>query len=340
MGNWHFFKQDNSDSGATWSLEQERQHNAANEITDITETTGPEWITPAYDARGNMVTMPKPDSPASAMNCVYDAWNRMVQAKEANGTIIVTYCYDGTGRRIRKLLGADPENPTATYDFYHNPAWQILENRKNGSANPLEQFVWSPRYVHSPVLRWRDTDGNGSLDETLYYTNDANFNVTALVGTDGAVVERYTYDPYGKVTLRGPDWGEISWPESKQNDILFTGHRLDAETGLYYTPFRYYHPMVGRWISRDPIEYMMYDLNLCEYGKSSPGNQVDEFGLTVKKYIDCDADEQAVISAADKVVSARLNKVVPEFEGWDLMKVLKEFVENNPKRRRNFNKHS
>jgi len=32
-----------------------------------------------------------------------------------------------------------------------------------------------------------------------YYTNDANFNVTALVGTDGDVAERVAYDPYGKV---------------------------------------------------------------------------------------------------------------------------------------------
>ena len=33
------------------NLIQTRTHNEANEITDITETTGPAWITPDYDAQ-------------------------------------------------------------------------------------------------------------------------------------------------------------------------------------------------------------------------------------------------------------------------------------------------
>jgi hypothetical protein len=204
VGNWPTFKEG---TGSAWTLEQTRTNNTVNEITGI---TGGDWIVPAYDARGNMTSGPKPNSPASAMTCVYDAWNRMVQAKNSDGSIIATYRYDGTGRRIRKLVGADPENPTATYDYYHNPAWQVLETRKNGSANPYEQFVWSLRYVHAPVLRWFDPDTAGQNVQTHYYCNDANFNVTALVGTDGAVVERYTYDPYGKVTFRASDWSERS----------------------------------------------------------------------------------------------------------------------------------
>lgn len=45
------------------------------------------------------------------------------------------------------------------------------------------------------------------LDERLYYLQDANFNTTALVqGTPehadlGKTVERYLYDPYGRVTV-------------------------------------------------------------------------------------------------------------------------------------------
>jgi len=35
----------------THNLIQTRTHNKANEITDITETTGPAWITPDYDAQ-------------------------------------------------------------------------------------------------------------------------------------------------------------------------------------------------------------------------------------------------------------------------------------------------
>jgi len=51
--------------------------------------------------------------------------------------------------------------------------------------------VWdpgAPGYVDAPVLRDRDSDDDGTLDETVYYTTDANMNVTALVerrGTEG-----------------------------------------------------------------------------------------------------------------------------------------------------------
>jgi len=38
-----------------------------------------------------------------------------------------------------------------------------VEVRKDGSENPLEQYVWSPRYMHSPVLRWRDGNTDGTL---------------------------------------------------------------------------------------------------------------------------------------------------------------------------------
>lgn len=53
--------------------------------------------------------------------------------------------------------------------------------RKNGSANPLEQRVWGQRYIDAPVLRWHDSNSDGTVDDTLYACNDANMNVTALV---------------------------------------------------------------------------------------------------------------------------------------------------------------
>ena len=252
---------------------QTRTANKANEILSTTEAEGQtQWATPEYDARGNMITMPKPDSPASAMKCVYDAWNRMVQAKNADGSIIATYRYDGLTRRIRKIVAGSLE---VTYDYYHNPARQILETRKNGSTNPYEQYVWGLRYVHSPVLRWRDENTDGQDIETLHYTNDANFNVTALVDTSGNVVERYTYEPYGKVTFRAADW-TVRQSSAYGNEILYTGHRLDTETGLYYGGWRYYHPTLGCWISRDPA---LEGLSSYEYAGSAPPVFVDGYGL-------------------------------------------------------------
>jgi YD repeat-containing protein len=66
--------------------------------------------------------------------------------------------------------------------------------------------VWGLRYVDELVLRDRDTDANGSLDERLYAMQDANYNVTGIVDTSGAVVERYTYTPYGVRTVLTANW--------------------------------------------------------------------------------------------------------------------------------------
>jgi len=138
-----------------------------------------------------------------------------------------------------------------------------------------------------PVLRRRDTGGDPDLDETLYYCNDANMNVTALVSTSGTVVERYLYDPYGKATtLHGvrdstgtatTEWNMRS-SNTFQNAILYCGYFFDDETGLYHVRHRSYHPTLGRWISRDPAGYTS-GMERQEYVSSNPVAHGDASGL-------------------------------------------------------------
>jgi len=179
---------------------------------------------------------------------------------------------DGLGRRVKKHLSADADDDFDSFEhLYYNAGWQLLETRETASENgapdvadPQYQFVWSPRYIDAPVLRDRDADDDSEtgdlgvtdsgLEERLYYTNDANMNVTALVGTDGTVVERYVYDPYGRVTTYDDDWSdEVTWANSKQNPIRYCGYYFDNETGLYHVRHRMYHATLGRWLQRDPI---------------------------------------------------------------------------------------
>jgi len=155
--------------------------------------------------------------------------------------------------------------------------------RKGEDTDPLEQYVWSPRYVHAPIVRWRDGNTDGDLedegDSTLYYCTDANFNVTALVNTSGTVVERYLYDPYGKVTVCDGSWTPREGNASAySNEVLFTGHRLDPESGLYYTLWRHYHPTLGDWTGRDPKGYVD-GMGLYVYCGNSPVTQKEPDGL-------------------------------------------------------------
>ena len=136
------------------------------------------------------------------------------------------------------------------------------ENDPPESENPEVQYVWSRRYVDAPVLRDRDADADSEtgdlgvtdsgLDQRLYYTTDANMNVTALLDTGGDAVERYLYDPYGNVTVLDADFSADAEGKSDYaNAILYCGYYLDWETGLYHVRWRVQHPRLGHTSSAE-----------------------------------------------------------------------------------------
>ena len=123
-----------------------------------------------------------------------------------------TYTYDGLGRRITESQTIS--GVTTTTDLYYSNQWQVLEEDTvtSGSttSEPL-QYVWSPVYVNAMVLRDQYTITNGvvSAPVRLYVEQDANWNVTALVGYNSTtrqwgVVERFAYTPFGQVTMLNP----------------------------------------------------------------------------------------------------------------------------------------
>ena len=136
-----------------------------------------------------------------------------------------------------------------------------------------------------PVLRDRDPGAGGDLgksgsglDQRLYYTTDANMNVPALLDTAGDAVERYSCDPYGRVTVYSDDWSTtVDWDDSKKNPVRYCGYFFDNETGLYCVRYRYYVPLLGRWLQRDRIGYAD-GMGLYEYVRSMPCNATDAYG--------------------------------------------------------------
>ena len=115
-------------------------------------------------------------------------------------------------------------------------------------------------------------------DDRRYYLTDANFNVTTLTDTAGAACERYQYSPYGRVTIYDATWTNTRSTSTHNTRHLYTGRRLDAETGLYYYRNRYYGATLGTFLSRDPIGYYG-GINLFEYVGSGSTNRTDPSGL-------------------------------------------------------------
>ena len=75
-----------------------------------------------------------------------------------------------------------------------------------------------------------------------YIHTDALGTPIAVTDANRVVIERSEYEPYGKLLNRpltdGPG---------------FTGHVQDAATGMTYMQQRYYDPMIGRFLSVDPV---------------------------------------------------------------------------------------
>ena len=118
------------------------------------------------------------------------------------------------------------------------------------------QYVWSPRYVDAPIVRFHDGNGDGDYvdagDNIRYYTDDANYNVTATIdAATGDVVERYVYTAYGNATVYDDDWANPTAPAT--DGPLYCGYFLDAKTSLYQVRNRYYDSSVSSFISRDPL---------------------------------------------------------------------------------------
>ena len=129
------------------------------------------------------------------------------------------------------------------------------------------------------MLRDRDTDGNGSLDERLYAMQDANWNVTGIANDGASVGERYLYAPYGNVTIYDATWSTKHTVSVYSNTVLYAGREVDLETRFYDYRVRYYYTELGRFAARDPIVYGARAPNLYEYVSSQPHNAVDPGGL-------------------------------------------------------------
>ena len=116
----------------------------------------------------------------------------------------------------------------------------------------------------------------------FYHTDPAG---TPLVMTDERrnVVWRAEYKPFGE---------EFEVTPEPENNKMFVGKEMDKETGLYYFDARYMEPMIGRFISPDPVGAVdqwdgkvngkvilnLQRLNYYSYALNNPNRYIDPDG--------------------------------------------------------------
>ncbi len=107
-----------------------------------------------------------------------------------------------------------------------------------------------------------------------YYFQDALGSPIVATDEHGSVLWRKTYRPYGE-----------SDQSDALNDVGYTGHMEDYETGLIYMQERYYHPRYIRFLSFDPVKFSESEpmsFNPSIYALNNPYKYVDPDGNASK----------------------------------------------------------
>ena len=171
-------------------------------------------------------------------------WNARDEVATLNG---VGLQYDAFGRRIKNLAGTS---------FLYNGA---------NAAQELSSSTVTANLLSGGVDEiFTRTDSSGSFTPL----KDDLGSTIALVDSSGSVQTSYTYDPFGGTSLTG---------SSNANEFQYTG-RENEGNGLYFYRNRYYSPLLGRFISEDPLGFGGGDDNLYAYVFNDPINLFDPFG--------------------------------------------------------------
>ncbi len=114
----------------------------------------------------------------------------------------------------------------------------------------------------------------GLRAQTIRYIHtDALGSVAVVTDANRNVIERREYEPYGAV-LTGVKDGPG-----------YTGHVLDAATGMSYMQQRYYDPGLGRFLSVDPMATDLvtaWNFNRYIYAASNPYKFTDPDGRVIR----------------------------------------------------------
>jgi RHS repeat-associated protein len=85
-----------------------------------------------------------------------------------------------------------------------------------------------------------------TLEDKYFYLHDRLGSVRQMIDDTAAVVNSYTYDPYGTAFT-------AETTGNAYNPFRFTGQWYDAEINQYYLRARQYDPQLMRFTTRDPV---------------------------------------------------------------------------------------
>jgi RHS repeat-associated protein len=284
-----------------------------------------------YDGAGNLAGMTvsrwgAPCVPANA-SCsaryVYD-WDevgRLVRARrwdggEGLGTVSdpvptfipdvdLSYAYNASDDRTLKTAVDTSGNEVTTVYLYsalelRRAAWTGTDYDDSPETEVPYLFAHNVRLARVHYATVDPTlNASGTTHVLLELADHLGSTTIALDQATGELVERGTYEGFGAADsdYRPAGWGSF------REDYRFTGKEEDVEVGLDYFGKRFYAPLLGRWISADPLAVHSPgkgDLNVYAYVHGRVLVAADPTGL----------DEQIPGGAAPGPTGGRIDETV------------------------------
>ncbi len=289
-------------------------------ITSGSACTGSGAVTMTYDALGNLTS--KSDICATAGCFAYGGSGAGPHALTSvtgvvNGVTNPTFVYDadgtmtsGAGRTITPTtfnMAASMTSGANTVWFGYDPdhaRYKMVSSGLNaGTTYYLDDAAsgaMEEREVVAGVTTWRDyimADGKliaqrqcvgpppcSSGASMLYFILDHLGSVTVVTDGSGTVLQRLSYDAWGK--RRNADGSALSCTGglSLPNGVSrgFTGQEMIDALCLVNLNARVYDPTLGRFLSADPVvgdDTVPQELNRFSYVLNDPLSLTDPSGL-------------------------------------------------------------
>lgn len=203
-----------------------------------------------YDDAGNVLI----DQKFRNLKFQYDANNRQKQSSNLDDTGVVVSVYDAGGQRVATQAGG-----TLTNVLVYDATGKLVA--EYDSAPPAS---------------------NG----TQFVTADHQGSQRAITSSDGSVVSRHDYLPFGEdipgnVGMRSTAQGYAQSDGVRQKHA---GMENDDATDMSHTLWRQYDDLSARWTAPDPYGGSMtvanpQSFNRYNYVENDPVNKVDPLGL-------------------------------------------------------------
>ena len=219
-----------------------------------------------YDAKSRLTNV-RDDNGATTMGLTYDVQGNLAnrngqqhafdygnRLREVVG--IKRYRYDAHGRRVSAVDGSGKR----LFSLYGNDGTLLYEQRRDrGNTDYIHLGKRLLATRNDGVVTWQHADALGSP--------------VASTNGSGAVVERKQFEPYGASVGAATD------------GVGYTGHMMDAGTGLAYMQQRYMDPQLGVFLSADPVtayQQPVGQFNRYRYANGNPYKFTDPDGRIVE----------------------------------------------------------